>query len=122
MSSPNALSFHALSRSALVLAGMLFLAVGIGNVISGQSKITQYEEVLHSATPPSPPADPAALFPAASEGEERHELALAKLAFYHLLVTAGRVLSALGAFLLCVGVLRVWASAPPAQARSARAN
>jgi hypothetical protein len=121
MASSSALSLHALSRSSLVLAGILFLAIGIGNVFAGHSKITQYEEVLHSTTPPSAPADPAALFPAASEGEERHELALAKLGFYQLLVTAGRVLCALGVLLLSVGTLRVWVSAPPAHAGS-RAN
>jgi hypothetical protein len=121
MAPRSASALYALFKSSLVLAGILFLAVGIGNVIAGQSKVTQYEEVMHSATP-SAPADPAALFPPTSEGDERHHLALAKLAFYELLVTAGRILCALGALLLSVGALRVWASAPPAHTGSARAN
>jgi hypothetical protein len=106
VAAPNALTFHALGRSGLVLAGLLLLGVGIGNAIAGHTKIAQYEEVLR-ATAPSGPANPAALFPKASERDERHELAQAKLAFYELLLTVGQVLSALGFTLLAVGVVRL---------------
>jgi len=115
------LSLHALARSGLVLAGLLLLAVGLGNLVAGRTKIVQYEEVLRSASP-RPPPDPAALFPPASEGDERHELALAKLAFYQLLLRTGWLLSLLGALLLSLGVLRVWVRAPRAPAGPARAN
>ena len=116
-----ALSLHALARSGLVLSGLLLLAVGLGNLVAGRTKIAQYEEVLRSASP-RPPPDPAALFPPASEGDERHELALAKLAFYQLLLRTGWLLSLLGALLLSLGVLRVWVRAPRAPAGPARAN
>ena len=122
MAASPALSAHALVRSGLVLAGLLLLAVGLGNIVAGRTKIVQYEEVLRSASPARLPADPAALFPAASEGDERHELALAKLAFYQLLLRAGRLLSSLGALLLSLGVLRVWVRAPRAPGGPARAN
>src|SRR5213594_3344708 len=88
-------------------------------LVAGRTKIVQYEEVLRSAAPARPPADPAALFPPTSEGDERHELALAKLAFYQLLLRTGRLLSLLGALLLSLGVLRVWVRAPR-RARPAR--
>ncbi len=122
MAPSPALSLHALARSGLVLAGLLLLAVGLGNLVAGRTKIVQYEEVLRSASPARPPADPAALFPPASEGDERHELALAKLAFYQLLLRTGRLLSLLGTLLLSFGVLRVWVRAPRAPAGPARAN
>ena len=122
MAASPVLSVHALVRSGLVLAGLLLLAVGLGNVIAGRTKIVQYEEVLRSASPARLPADPAALFPPTSEGDERHELALAKLGFYQLLLRAGRLLSSLGALLLSLGVLRVWVRAPRAPGGPARAN
>ncbi|TMB23560.1 MAG: hypothetical protein E6J59_01685 [Deltaproteobacteria bacterium] len=118
MAGSPALSVHALARSGLVLAGLLLLAVGSGNVVAGRTKIAQYDEVLRTATPARAPADPAALFPPASEGDERQELALAKLAFYQLLLRVGRLLCLLGALLLLFGVLRLGVRAP----RAPRAN
>jgi len=102
---------HALIRSGLVLTGLVLFAVGVGNVIAGRSKAAQYAEVLQLTPPPVQP-DPAALFPAASEGNERHALALAKLAFYQLLVTAGQFLAALGGAFIAIGLIRVWMRSP----------
>ena len=96
----------ALVRSGLVVAGLLLLGVGVVDTIAGRTKIAQYEELLRT-TPVPAPADPAALFPTASEGRERYDLARTKLAFYHLLLTAGQILSALGFGLIAVGILRV---------------
>jgi len=97
---------HQLVRSSLVVAGLLLLGIGVADTIAGRSKIAQYQEVLRTTALP-PPADPAALFPTASEGQERHELARAKLGFYQLFCVAGQVLSALGVTLLALGVLRL---------------
>jgi len=68
------------------------------------------------------PADPGVLFPPTNDNDERHELALAKLAFYQLLVTAGQLLTAVGALLLSFGVLRLWMRAPRTPAGSAGVN
>jgi len=95
-----------LARSGVVIAGLLLLAVGVGDTVAGRIKIAQYEELLRT-TPAPPPADPAALFATASEGRERRNLARTKLAFYHLLLTAGQVLSAVGFGLIAFGILRV---------------
>ena len=99
-------TLQALSRSTLVLAGLLLLGVGVADSIAGRTKITQYEELLRTIAVPTP-VDPAALFPAASEVEQRTQLAHAKLAFYHLLLTVGQALSGVGFVLIAVGVLRV---------------
>ena len=108
-------------RSGLVLAGLLLLGVGIGNVIAGHSKIGEYEEVLRTSPTPPPP-DPAVLFPKPSEALERRELARAKLAFYQLLLGAGQLLSALGVVLLAAGVLRLRLRALRAAPGSPAAN
>jgi hypothetical protein len=92
-------------RSGMVLAGLLLLGVGLGDLIAGHRKVRQYEEAVEQTRPTKPP-DPAALFPTASEGQERHELARAKLAFYQMLFTAGAMLSTLGFFLLAIGLIR----------------
>lgn len=100
------LSLRALTRSGLVLAGLLLLGVGLGDAVAGRTKIAQYEELLRT-TATRPPADPTALFPTASEAQERYDIVHAKLAFYHLLLTAGQGLSGLGFLLLGAGALRV---------------
>lgn len=104
---------HALLRSSLVLTGLLLLAVGLGNVVAGRPKIEQYDE-LKNASATAVAADPAALFPPASERQERYEIARAKLDFYHRVIIGGQLLAALGIVLLVVGTLRVWVRAPHA--------
>jgi hypothetical protein len=108
-------------RSGLVLGGLLLLGVGLGNVVAGYGKITEYEEVLRSSPTPPPP-DPAVLFPKPSEALERRELARAKLAFYQLLLSAGQLLSAFGVALLAIGVLRLRLRALRAAPGSPAAN
>jgi hypothetical protein len=115
------ISPHALTRSGLVLAGLLLLAVGSGNVIAGHSKIAQYQDLVQS-TVRHIPRDPIALFPTVTEVEERHALAGAKLAFYQLLVIAGQLLVVLGGLLIAVGVLRVWMRGPRASVDSPLPN
>ena len=92
-------------RSSMVLAGLLLLGVGLGDLVAGHRKVRQYEEAVEQTRPTKPP-DPAALFPTASESQERHQLARAKLAFYQMLFTAGAMLSTLGFFLLAIGLIR----------------
>ncbi len=104
---------HGLVRSGLVLTGLLLLGVGLGNLVAGRSKMLQYQELVLT-TAPHVQHGPAALFPPASEGEERQALARAKVAFYQLLVTAGQLLAATGATLIAIGVLRLWMRAPRA--------
>ena len=113
MSTQAGVSIASLARSGLVLAGLLLLGIGLGDTIAGRLKIAQYEETVRTTAALVPPPDPAALFPTATEGSERHELARAKLAFYQLLLTAGQLLSAAGFALLALGVLRVLRQAPP---------
>jgi predicted cobalt transporter CbtA len=98
--------FTQLLRSSLVVAGMLLAGVGIGDTVAGRSKIGQYQELLRTTADPAP-ADPAALFPTASESQERHELARAKLGFYQLLLTVGQLLTVVGFVLMALGVLRL---------------
>ena len=114
MAAPAPLTVSVIARSGLVLTGLLLLGVGLGNMVAGRSKIVQYEDVLRATAAPAP--DRATLFPQASEGEERHHLLRAKVAFYRLLLTAGQLLAVVGCALVAFGVLRLWmrAARPPA--------
>jgi len=97
---------HALTRSVLVMGGLLLFAVGVGDVIAGWAKIGQYRELVRVTAAVDRP-DPAALFPTANEGQERHAVAVDKLAFYQLVETTGQLLAALGCALMAAGALRV---------------
>src|SRR5262245_23596108 len=106
MQRPTALTLYALGRSGLVLAGLLLLGVGLGNTFAARSKLAQYRQVLLT-TAGAPREQPPALFPKATETEERRELAHAKLGFYELLLIVGYWLSAIGFVLAAFGVLRL---------------
>jgi len=97
---------HGLTRSALVMAGLLLVVVGVGDVIAGWAKVGQYRDLVRVTAAVERP-DPAALFPTANEGQERHALAVDKLAFYQLVLTTGRTLAALGIVLMAAGALHV---------------
>ena len=113
---------HALVRSGLVLTGLLLLAVGIGNVFAGRSKLEQYGELAALTQPHVASRPPATLFPAVSEGEERHRLANAKKDFYELLVNVGWMLGFLGFALFAIGTLRVWTRTSHPQSQTPVAN
>jgi len=105
------------ARSGFVVAGTLLLAVGAGDMLAGRSKIQEYRSLVREALPPEP-HDPIALFPKASEAQERHALAQAKLGFYQLLFLGGQLLAAGGVVLLAIGAYqlrqRTLRVAPPA--------
>jgi len=108
-------TMHRLTRSALVMAGLLLVVVGVGDVITGWAKVGQYRDLVRVTAAVERP-DPAALFPTANEGQERHALAVDKLAFYQLVLTTGRTLAALGIVLMAAGALhlriRTWRAGP----------
>jgi hypothetical protein len=92
-------------RNGFIVAGALLLAVGGGDMLAGHAKLGEYRAVLALAPAPEP-HDPAALFPKASEAQERYAVAQAKLAFYQLLFLVGQLLAAIGVLLLGIGAFR----------------
>jgi len=99
-------TLHALTRNGFVLAGLLLLGVGLGDAIAGRMKLAQYQEIVRT-TAPAEPREHSGLFPTASEGQERHAIARAKLGFYQLLFSAGQLLAAVGFVLLVIGVVQL---------------
>jgi len=92
-------------KSPLVLSGLLLLSIGLSETLAGRVKIREYEAIVRQM-PAVVATDPAALFPRATEEQQARELAEAKLAYYHLLLTAGQLLAGLGLILFAAGLLR----------------
>jgi hypothetical protein len=101
----SSLLYHA-ARSGFIVAGVLILAVGIGDMLAGRSRIQDYRAIIREMPPPEP-HDPTALFPKASEAQEQHAVAEAKIAFYQLLFLAGQLLAAGGVVLLAIGAFQL---------------
>ena len=101
----SSLLYHA-ARSGCIVAGVLILAVGVGDMLAGRSRIQEYQAIIREIPPPEP-HDLTALFPKASEAQEQHAVAEAKLAFYQLLFLVGQLLAAGGVVLLAIGAFQL---------------
>ena len=100
------LSARAVVRSSWIVAGLLLLAIGLGDVVVGRSKLAQYQATLAQELAPRP-VDPAKLFPKVTEAEEQRAVAHQKIGFYNLLFLAGQILTLGGLVFVGVGVMRV---------------
>ena len=100
------LSVQSMARSVWIVAGLLLLAIGLGDVLVGRTKLSQYQDVIAQA-PPVRPRDPATLFPKVTEADEQRAVARAKLGFYNLLFLAGQLLTLSGLVLVVIGVVRL---------------
>jgi hypothetical protein len=100
------LSIQSMARSTWIVAGLLLLAIGLGDVLVGRTKLAQYQEVIAQA-PPVRPHDPAILFPKVTEADEQRSVARAKLGFYALLFLSGQLLTLSGLVLVVIGVVRL---------------
>ena len=91
-----------LFRNTLFVAGIVLVALGIGNTIVAHFKVREYQSAL-ARTPPPVAAEQTfgqntRLHHFSSEAWSRHALSQAKLDFYHLLHNVGWLM-------LCIGLL-----------------
>ena len=100
------LSVRALVRSPFIVAGLLLLAIGLGDLIIGRTKLAQYHAMLEQ-TPAVRPRDRATLFPKVTEAEEQRSVARAKVGYYNLLFLAGQTLTLGGLVLVVIGLVRL---------------
>jgi hypothetical protein len=99
-----------LLRSGFLVAGVFLCTLGAGNWIVGGLRLAKYEELAVDTRPEA--ADSAALrtgfaFTDVSEGQERHNIALAKLQYYSVVLVAGQILLVIGLLLILTGYLRL---------------
>ena len=100
------LTVRTLARSGWVVAGLLLLAIGLGDLVVGRTKLAQYHVVLEQ-TPAVRTRDRAVLFPKVTEAEEQRNVARAKLGYYNLLFLSGQMLTLGGLILVVIGVVRL---------------
>jgi hypothetical protein len=103
-----------LTRHPLFTGGALILFLGCANWIVGSTKLTQYRALV--AATAAPATDRVTLssgftFSDVSESHERHNIAMAKVNYYSVVVIAGELLFFLGLALTCFGYFQVRASA-----------
>jgi hypothetical protein len=99
-----------LYQSSLATAGLLLCCVGLANWSVGRAKLSEYEGVAQR-TMTRAARDPVELrdgftFTSVSETQERHNIARAKLQYYSVVHTVGRLLLVVGILLVSVGYLR----------------
>jgi len=104
MSSGGSDGVSALLRTPLVLAGLLLLLVGTAELVVGHRKTLEYQEE-QAQLQPLPVRSPTALYPKPSVLEEKHAVVAAKIGYYELLTTAGRIVAFIGLAAVCIGAI-----------------
>ncbi|MEW6297815.1 MAG: hypothetical protein AB1671_08765 [Thermodesulfobacteriota bacterium] len=100
-----------LQKDLLFVAGCVLTLLGAGNYIAGDSKVAHYQAVIAESAPRTPAAPPffsrgkQAVFP--SEGRERLEIARAKLDFYQVVLSSGRLMLSTGIGCVLIAFLRL---------------
>jgi hypothetical protein len=105
-----------LLQSPLFLGGILISSLGLANWTVGSVKLSQYESL--AARSVAPQSERVTLssgftFSNVSESHERHNLAVAKVQYYSVVVTAGELLLFAGFALSVTAYLRLRNRGPP---------
>ena len=100
-----------LYKSHLFVAGSALVILGFGNYLAAITKVNHYQQVLLTATPPYLSTSTTLFYTARphfpTEARERWEITRAKLDFYHVVLSAGRLMISIGLFCTALGLIRV---------------
>ena len=103
------LSRRRLLQNPFFLGGILVCCLGLANWLVGSVKISQYEKLAAlTATPEGQGVTLSSgfTFSNVSESQERHNIAVAKVQYYSVVLTAGEFLVFAGLALLLVAYVR----------------
>ena len=103
----------------MILVGVLLIIIGFGNWYTGVDKGAEYERLLAAGNLPAAVDDyddfhqltartTASLLAPLQRGSDEYTLANAKLDFYKVVQSGGRMLALLGLFCSAAGVIRSW--------------
>lgn len=109
-------------REPLLPVGLLLVIVGLGNWYTGRHKGAEYEQLLAAGNLPVAvedagdfreltPGTTATLLSPLQRGSDEYTLANAKLDFYKVTQSGGRLLIWLGLFCAGAGLIRMWSRA-----------
>lgn len=93
-------------RRPLILTGLLLMTVGVPEVIIGHTKAASYRAELESLPAPRRESDPTRLYPTLTDADEKRAVIEAKVGYYELLRSAGRLLVLGGLAVIAIGLLR----------------
>jgi hypothetical protein len=106
-------------RDSLLPIGLLLIVIGFGNWYTGVDKGAEYERLLAAGNLPTSVDDyedfryltartTATLLGPLQRGSDEYTLANAKLDFYKVVQSGGRMLMLLGLFCSAAGAIRLW--------------
>ena len=106
-------------RNPLMLVGLILIVIGFGNWYTGVDKGAEYERLLATWSLPTPVDDyedfehlnartATTLLDPLQRGSDEYTLANAKLDFYKVVQSGGRLLILLGLFCSAAGAVRSW--------------
>jgi hypothetical protein len=106
-------------RNPPMLVGVLLIIIGLGNWYTGVDKGAEYERLLATWSLPTPVDDydgfshlnahtATTLLEPLQRGSDEYTLANAKLDFYKVVQSGGRLLILLGLFCSAAGAIRSW--------------
>jgi hypothetical protein len=106
-------------RNPLIFVGVLLMVIGFGNWYAGVDKGAEYERLLATWNLPTPADDyddfshlnahtATTLLDPLQRGSDEYTLANAKLDFYKVVQSGGRMLILLGLFCCAAGAIRSW--------------
>lgn len=106
-------------RRPLLPVGLVLVALGAGNWYTGSTKSLQYEQLLAARNQPAPVADSTGfreltarttltLLSNLDRGTDDFAVVNAKLDFYKVVQSGGRLLILLGLFSTAAGLIRSW--------------
>jgi hypothetical protein len=103
--------FSLLYKSRLFVVGVSLLMLGLGNYLTAVSKVAHYQELVSELTPYIPQPRPFLLReegqPFPSETWERWEIARAKLDYYHVVLSGGRLMLSAGMVCAVLALIRL---------------
>ena len=108
-----------LLRAPLVIVGMLLTVIGFGNIYTGSTKIAEYEQslkVVRIEDQPQRRSDATRLEPhlrstlldSLAGQQDPLSFQRAKLDFYRVVYSGGRLIILLGMFCVAAGVIHFW--------------
>jgi len=100
-----------LYKSRLFVAGISLIVLGLGNYLTAISKVAHYQQIVSELTPDVSNPRPLLLReegkPFPSETWERWEIARAKLDYYHVVLSGGRLMLSAGMVCAVLALIRL---------------
>jgi hypothetical protein len=109
---------HVLYKSRLFVAGAALIILGLGNYLAADSKVAHYQGLVTELAPQISQSQPFLLReegkPFPSETWERWEIARAKLDYYYVVLSGGRLMISVGMVCTVLALIKLRRRPQPA--------